>query len=345
MAIGSTEMMIVMQESASTEEVQRILELLDSAGARGHVSTSDLVTVIGIVGERDVIAGLPLEAYPGVDKVLPILQPYKLVSREFRRSDTVITVGGTSIGGEHVALIAGPCSVESKEQLLEAATAAKQAGATMLRGGAYKPRTSPYAFQGLGVEGLQILAEAREQTGLPVVTELMDPRHLEAVAEYSDIIQIGARNMQNFQLLSAVGEVDRPVLLKRGLAATIDELLMAAEYIVREGNDQVIICERGIRTFETATRNTLDISAVPIIKKRSHLPVVVDPSHASGKVDLVEPLSLAAIVAGADGLMIEMHPTPETALSDGAQSLDPRQFSAVAARIKDIVAWAGKSMG
>jgi 3-deoxy-7-phosphoheptulonate synthase len=345
MAIGSTEMMIVMQESASAEEVQRILELLDSAGARGHVSTSDLVTVIGIVGERDVIAGLPLEAYPGVDKVLPILQPYKLVSREFRRSDTVITVGGTSIGGEHVALIAGPCSVESKEQLLEAATAAKQAGATMLRGGAYKPRTSPYAFQGLGVEGLQILAEAREQTGLPVVTELMDPRHLEAVAEYSDIIQIGARNMQNFQLLSAVGEVDRPVLLKRGLAATIDELLMAAEYIVREGNDQVIICERGIRTFETATRNTLDISAVPIIKKRSHLPVVVDPSHASGKVDLVEPLSLAAIVAGADGLMIEMHPTPETALSDGAQSLDPRQFSAVAARIKDIVAWAGKSMG
>jgi 3-deoxy-7-phosphoheptulonate synthase len=309
------------------------------------VSTSDLGTVIVIVGEREVIAGLPLEAYPGVDKVLPILQPYKLVSREFRRSDTIITVGGTRIGGEHVALITGPCSVESREQLLEAATAAKQAGATMLRGGAYKPRTSPYAFQGLGVEGLQILAEAREQTGLPVVTELMDPRHLEAVVEYSDIIQIGARNMQNFQLLSAVGEVDRPVLLKRGLAATIDELLMAAEYIVREGNDQVIICERGIRTFETATRNTLDISAVPIIKKRSHLPVIVDPSHASGKVDLVEPLSLAAIVAGADGLMIEMHPTPETALSDGAQSLDPRQFNAVAARIRDIVAWTGKSLG
>ena len=345
MAIGSTEMIIVMQKSAPTEEVQRILELLESAGARGHVSTSDLGTVIGIVGEREVIAGLPLEAYPGVDKVLPILQPYKLVSREFRRSDTIITVGGTRIGGEHVALITGPCSVESREQLLEAATAAKQAGATMLRGGAYKPRTSPYAFQGLDVEGLQILAEAREQTGLPVVTELMDPRHLEAVVEYSDIIQIGARNMQNFQLLSAVGEVDRPVLLKRGLAATIDELLMAAEYIVREGNDQVIICERGIRTFETATRNTLDISAVPIIKKRSHLPVIVDPSHASGKVDLVEPLSLAAIVAGADGLMIEMHPTPETALSDGAQSLDPRQFNAVAARIRDIVAWTGKSLG
>ena len=345
METRSTEMMIVMQETASAEDVDRILELLESAGARGHVSTGDVVTVIGIMGERDVIAGLPLEAYPGVDKVLPILRPYKLVSREFRHSDTVITVGGTKLGGGHIALIAGPCSVESREQLLEAATIAKEGGATMLRGGAFKPRTSPYAFQGLGVEGLEILAEAREMCGLPVVTELMDPRHLDDVAKYSDIIQIGARNMQNFQLLSAVGEVDRPVLLKRGLAATIDELLMAAEYIVKEGNDQVILCERGIRTFETATRNTLDISAVPIIKQRSHLPVVVDPSHATGKVDLVEPLSLAAIVAGADGIMIEMHPTPELALSDGAQSLDPRQFSAVSARIRDVVAWAGKTLG
>ncbi len=342
---SGTEMMIVMQDTASSEEVERILELLDSAGARGLVSTGDVVTVIGIIGERDVIAGLPLEAYPGVDKVLPILRPYKLVSREFRHSDTVITVGGTSLGGGHVALIAGPCSVESREQLMEAARSVKEAGGTMLRGGAFKPRTSPYAFQGLGVEGLEILAEAREQSGLPIVTELMDPRHLEAVAKYSDIIQIGARNMQNFQLLSAVGEVDRPILLKRGLAATIEELLMAAEYIVKEGNEKVILCERGIRTFETATRNTLDISAVPILKQRSHLPVVVDPSHAAGKVDLVEPLSLAAIVAGADGLMVEMHPTPETALSDGAQSLDPVQFAAVAARIKDVVAWAGKTMG
>jgi 3-deoxy-7-phosphoheptulonate synthase len=345
MESSGTEMIIVMQDSATSEEVERILELLDSAGARGLVSTSDLATVIGIIGERDVIAGLPLEAYPGVDKVLPILKPYKLVSREFRRSDTVITVGGTSLGGGHVALIAGPCSVESRAQLLEAATFAKEGGATMLRGGAFKPRSSPYAFQGLGVEGLEILAEAREQSGLPIVTELMDPRHLEAVVKYSDIIQIGARNMQNFQLLSAVGEIDRPILLKRGLAATIEELLMAAEYIVKEGNEKVILCERGIRTFETATRNTLDISAVPILKQRSHLPVVVDPSHAAGKVDLVEPLSLAAIVAGADGLMIEMHPTPETALSDGAQSLDPVQFAAVAARIRDVVDWAGKTMG
>ncbi|HLA83024.1 MAG TPA: 3-deoxy-7-phosphoheptulonate synthase [Thermoleophilia bacterium] len=345
MDIGSTEMMIVMQESASAEDVERILERLDSAGARGHVSTSDVATVIGVMGERDVIAGLPLEAYPVVDKVVPMLKPYKLVSREFRHSDTVITLGGTSLGGGHVGLIAGPCSVETREQLLEAAVAAKRAGATMLRGGAYKPRTSPYAFQGLGVEGLQILAEAREATGLPVVTELMDPRHLEDVAKYSDIIQIGARNMQNFQLLSAVGEVSRPVLLKRGLAATVDELLMAAEYIAKEGNAQVILCERGIRTFEVATRNTLDISAIPILKQRSHLPVIVDPSHAAGKVDLVEPLSLAAIAAGADGLIIEMHPSPETALSDGAQSLDPAQFDRVAARIRDIVAWAGKTLG
>ena len=345
MDVGSTEMMIVMQESATTEDVDRILERLESAGARGHVSTSDVATVIGVMGERDVIAGLPLEAYPGVDKVVPILKPYKLVSREFRRSDTVITVRGTSVGGGHICIIAGPCSVETREQLLEAAVAAKAGGATMLRGGAYKPRTSPYAFQGLGVEGLEILAEAREKTGLPIVTELMDPRHLDEVVKYSDIIQIGARNMQNFQLLSAVGEVSLPVLLKRGLAATIDELLMAAEYIVKEGNANVILCERGIRTFETATRNTLDISAIPILKQRSHLPVIVDPSHATGKVDLVEPLSLAAIAAGADGLMIEMHPTPETALSDGAQSLDPAQFARVTAHIRDIIDWAGKTLG
>jgi 3-deoxy-7-phosphoheptulonate synthase len=341
----STEMMIVMQETATPEDVERVVERLESAGATGHVSTGDVVTVIGVMGERDVIAGLPLEAYPGVDKVVPILRPYKLVSREFRRSDTVITVGDTSLGGGHVALIAGPCSVESREQLLVAAKLARQSGATMLRGGAFKPRTSPYAFQGLGIEGLQFLAEARESTGLPIVTELMDPRHLDAVATYSDIIQIGARNMQNFQLLSSVGGVDRPVLLKRGLAATIDELLMAAEYIVKEGNSRVILCERGIRTFETATRNTLDISAVPIIKQRSHLPVVVDPSHAAGKVELVEPLSLAALAAGADGIMIEMHPTPETALSDGAQSLDPTQFARVSARIRDIIAWTGKTLG
>ncbi len=342
---GSIEMMIVMREGATQAEIEHVLERLADSGARGHVSTGDVVAVIGVIGEREVIAGIPLEAFVGVEKVLPILRPYKLVSREFRNTDTVIEVGGTKVGGGHVALIAGPCSVESREQLLSAARFVKEAGASMLRGGAYKPRTSPYAFQGLGVEALKILAEAREETGLPVVTELMDPRHLDAVAEYADIIQIGARNMQNFYLLSAVGEVDRPILLKRGLSATIDELLMAAEYIVKEGNTNVILCERGIRTFETATRNTLDLSAVPIIKQRSHLPVIVDPSHATGKVDLVEPLSLAALAAGADGLLIECHPAPETALCDGGQSLNPREFGPTAARIRELAAWLGKTVG
>lgn len=342
---GSIEMMIVMREGAVQAEIDHVLERLAESGARGYVSTGDVITVIGVIGEREVIAGIPLEAFVGVEKVLPILRPYKLVSREFRSTDTVIEVGGTKVGGGHVALIAGPCSVESREQLLSSARFVKESGASMLRGGAYKPRTSPYAFQGLGVEALKILAEAREETGLPVVTELMDPRHLEAVAEYADIIQIGARNMQNFYLLSAVGEVDRPVLLKRGLSATIDELLMAAEYIVKEGNTNVILCERGIRTFETATRNTLDLSAVPIIKQRSHLPVIVDPSHATGKVDLVEPLSLAALAAGADGLLIESHPAPEAALCDGGQSLNPREFARTAGRIRELVTWLGKTVG
>ncbi len=342
---GSIEIMIVMREGTTPVEVEHVLERLAEAGARGHVSTGDTITVIGVMGDREVIAGIPLEAYPGVEKILPILRPYKLVSREFRTSDTVIEVGGTKIGGGHVALIAGPCSVESREQLLSAADSMKEAGASMLRGGAYKPRTSPYAFQGLGVEALEILAEARERTGLPVVTELMDPRHLDALAEYADVIQIGARNMQNFYLLSAVGQVEKPVLLKRGLSATVDELLMAAEYIVKEGNNRVILCERGIRTFETATRNTLDLSAVPIIKQRSHLPVIVDPSHATGKVDLIEPLSLAAIAAGADGVMIEAHPAPEAALCDGGQSLNPREFARTAKRIAELIHWFGKTVG
>lgn len=342
---GSIEMMIVMREGATQGEVEHVLERLAEAGARGHVSTGDVVTVIGVIGDREVIAGIPLEAFVGVDKVLPILRPYKLVSREFRRTDTVIEVGSRKIGGNHVALIAGPCSVESRDQLLTAARYVRDAGATMLRGGAFKPRTSPYAFQGLGIEALEILAAARAETGLPVVTELMDPRHLEAVAQYADVIQIGARNMQNFYLLSAVGEVDRPILLKRGLSATLDELLMAAEYIVNAGNERVILCERGIRTFETATRNTLDLSAVPILKQRSHLPVIVDPSHATGKVDLVEPLSLAALAAGADGLLIESHPVPEAALCDGGQSLNPREFARTVTRIGELIAWLGKSLG
>jgi 3-deoxy-7-phosphoheptulonate synthase len=338
-------MMIVMREGATREEVGRVLHRLAEAGANGHVSSNESVTVIGVIGDREAVSGLPLEALPGVDKVLAIQKPYKLVSREFRQTDTVIRVGDTSVGGGHFALVGGPCSVESREQVLMAARSVREAGGTMLRGGAFKPRTSPYAFQGLGVEALKILAEAREETGLPVVTELMDPRHLDDVIKYADVIQVGARNMQNFFLLAAVGEAGKPVLLKRGLSATLEELLMAAEYIVKEGNTQVIVCERGIRTFETATRNTLDISAVPLIKQRTHLPVIVDPSHASGRVELIEPLSLAAVAAGADGLIIEMHPTPETALCDGAQSQDPSQFAHTAARIKSLVEWVGKTLG
>jgi len=342
---GSIEMMIVMKEGSTQVDVDHVLMRLEEAGGRGHVSTGDVVTVIGVMGDREVIAGLPLEAFPGVDKVLPILRPYKLVSREFRNTDTVISIGPGKIGGGHFGLIAGPCSVESREQLFSAAWYVKEAGATMLRGGAFKPRTSPYAFQGMGVEALEILAEARAETGLPVVTELMDPRQLDDVVAYADVIQIGARNMQNFHLLSAVGEVDKPVLLKRGLSATVEELLMAAEYIVKEGNVNVILCERGIRTFETATRNTLDISAIPVIKRSCHLPVIVDPSHATGRIDLIEPLSLAAIAAGADGLLIETHPTPESALCDGGQSLNPHDFARTAARIQEMVTWVGKTLG
>lgn len=334
-------MMIVMRSSAEQKDVQHILDRLEEAGAAGHVSGGDVVTVIGVIGDREVISGLPLEAYPGVDKVLPILRPFKLVSREFRNTDSIVQVQNKAVGGGHFALIAGPCSVESREQVVNAARSVGDAGATMLRGGAFKPRTSPYTFQGLGMEALEILAEAREVTELPIVTEVMDVRHLTQVAEYADVLQVGARNMQNFHLLSAVGEVGLPVLLKRGLSATIDEFLMAAEYVVKEGNDQVILCERGIRTFETATRNTLDIAAIPVIKRLSHLPVIVDPSHAAGKVELVEPLSLAAVAAGADGLMIEVHPTPETALCDGGQSLNPEQFRDTAGRILDLVRWMG----
>lgn len=338
-------MMIVMRVDATQQDIDHVIERLRAVGAEAYVHRSDAVATIAVEGDRESVAGLPLEAYPGVEKVVTLLKPYKLVSREFRRTDTVVQLGETFVGGGHFALIAGPCSVESREQTLEAARFVKTAGATGLRGGAFKPRTSPYAFQGLGEEALEILADAREETGLPVVTELMDVRHLDLVARYADVIQIGARNMQNFHLLAAVGEVDRPVLLKRGLSATIEELLMAAEYIVRAGNPKVIVCERGIRTFETATRNTLDISAVPIIKARSHLPVIVDPSHASGRVELIEPLSLAAVAAGADGLIIEAHPAPETALCDGAQSLSPSGFARVAKRVTDMVTWVGKTLG
>lgn len=337
-------MMIVMKTDASEEQIANVVERLESVGARGHISKGEFVTIIGAIGDREQISALPIDAMPGVDKILPILKPYKLASREAHPDNTVVRAGNKELGGKTFVLIAGPCSVESEEQYLKAARDAKAAGASMLRGGAYKPRTSPYSFQGLGEEGLKIMAAAREETGLPIVTELMDPRDVETVLKYADIIQIGTRNMQNFQLLSEVGKVERPVLIKRGMSATIEELLMAAEYVLKEGNANVILCERGIRTFETATRFTLDISAIPVIKKLSHLPVVVDPSHAAGKRELILPLSLASVVAGADGLLIETHPDPEQALCDGSQSLPSEDFVSYTEELRRFVEMTGRKI-
>ncbi len=337
-------MMIIMKPDATEEQIQHVVDRLAGVGARGHVSRGEFVTIIGAIGDREQISTLPFDAMPGVDRVMPILKPYKLASRQTHPDDTVIHVGSCSLGGGAFALIAGPCSVESEEQYMKAARLARDAGASMLRGGAYKPRTSPYSFQGLGEDGLKIMAAAREETGLPIVTELMDPRDVEIVLRYANVIQIGTRNMQNFQLLSEVGKVERPVLLKRGMSATIEELLMAAEYILKEGNSDVILCERGIRTFETATRFTLDLSAIPVIKKHSHLPVVVDPSHATGKRDLVLPLSLASVAVGADGLLVETHPDPEEALCDGSQSLPVSEFAAFATEIRRYVEMGGRRL-
>lgn len=335
-------MMIIMKPDATEEQIQHVVDRLAGVGARGHVSRGEFVTIIGAIGDREQISTLPFDAMPGVDRIMPILKPYKLASRQAHPDDTIVHVGNRSLGGGAFALIAGPCSVESQEQYLNAARQARDAGATMLRGGAYKPRTSPYSFQGLGEDGLKIMAAAREETGLPIVTELMDPRDVEIVLKYANVIQIGTRNMQNFQLLSEVGKVERPVLLKRGMSATVEELLMAAEYILKEGNSDVILCERGIRTFETATRFTLDLSAIPVIKKHCHLPVVVDPSHATGKRDLVLPLSLASVAVGADGLLVETHPEPEEALCDGSQSLPVGEFAAYAAEVRRYVEMGGR---
>ena len=337
-------MMVIMHEGATEAEVAHVCARVEEVGASAHLSLGESVTVIGVIGDREEITQLPLEAMPGVDRVVAILRPYKLVSREFQQRDTVIAVREAKIGGGHFALIAGPCSVETHEQVLEAARAVKEAGGHMMRGGAFKPRTSPYAFQGLGEEGLRMLAAARDDTGLPIVTEVMDPRDLDVVCAYADVLQVGARNTQNFLLLAELGKTGKPVLLKRGPSTTIEELLMAAEYIVKEGNRDVILCERGIRTFETATRNTFDVSAVPVIKAASHLPVVVDPSHSAGRLDLVLPLSLAGVAAGADGVLVETHPNPEHALCDGPQSLPTRAFGEYAGRVLDLARWAGKSV-
>ncbi len=341
-------MMIVMKETATEQEVEAVVEKIESAGALAHRIVGARLTVIGAIGdvEQDVsIDGMGLEGQPGVDRVMPILKPYKLASAQITHGErSVLDIGGRKVGGENFALIAGPCTVESREQMLQTAHVVHDAGATLLRGGAYKPRTSPYAFQGLGQEGLRLLAEAKAETGLPIVTELMDMRDIDAVLEVADVVQIGARNMQNYPLLAEVGRSGRPALLKRGLSATLDELLMAAEYILKEGNPNVMLCERGIRTFENAYRFTLDLMAVPVLKELSHLPVIVDPSHAAGRRELVRPLSLAAAAVGADGIIVEVHPNPDEAICDGPQALRAEEFADFAAAVEQAAALAGKAL-
>lgn len=329
-------MVVVMQKGASQTQVDQVQKQLEAKGYDVHLSQGVNRTIMGLIGEPGQIDPQTLASLPGVEKVVPIMQPFKLASREFKHQNTVVRVGDLSIGDGHATVIAGPCAIEGRENFLEAAQAVKAAGAEMLRGGAFKPRTSPYSFQGLGEDGLKIMAEARELTGLPLITEVMDQKSIPMVAEYVDVIQVGARNMQNFFLLKELGKVNKPILLKRGMSATIEEWLMAAEYILGSGNPQVILCERGIRTFETYTRNTLDLSAVPLVKQLSHLPVLVDPSHGTGKRELIEPMSLAAIACGADGLMIEVHPDPAKAWSDGPQSLMPADFARLSRKVRRL---------
>ena len=338
-------MIIVATPDITADALDRIIELVESAGLRTHVIRGAERTVVGCIGDEGRLAELGLRNVEGVADVLPVLKPYKLASREFSAASTTIALGDpsrTTIGGRDVVVIGGPCSVEGREMLLGTAAAVRDSGARLLRGGAFKPRTSPYAFQGLGVPALEMLAEARRVTGMPVVTEVLDPRHVELVATHADVLQIGARNMQNFALLTEVGRVHRPILLKRGLSATITELLMAAEYIMAQGNGQVILCERGIRTYETATRNTMDIAAIPVLKRETHLPVIVDPSHAGGRADLVAPLALAAIAAGADGLIVEVHPSPVHARSDAEQSLDFAQFHSMMQQVSLVATAVGR---
>jgi len=337
-------MIIVLKPHATEAEVAQVIRKIESFGLAAHISKGTERTIIGAIGDERVLQEGQLEAFPFVEKVLPVLKPYKLASREFRPEGSVVNVDGVLVGGRRVVVMAGPCAVEGREGLLETARSVKAAGGHILRGGAYKPRTSPYTFQGLGEEGLKYLAEAKRETGLPIVTELMDTREASVVYEYADLVQIGARNMQNFKLLKEVGSRQKPVLLKRGMSSTVKELLLAAEYIMSEGNYDVILCERGIRTFEDATRNTLDLSVVPLIKQLSHLPVIVDPSHATGKWDLVPPMALAAVAAGADGIMVEVHPRPEEALSDGPQALLPSTFAKLMADLGTLASAVGRTL-
>ena len=337
-------MIIVLRPDASERDIEHIVDKIKSWGLTPMISKGVERTIIGVIGEEDILRVQPLEAFPGVEKVMPVLAPYKLVSREFKPENTIIDIKGICIGGKKVVVMAGPCAVESYDQIRTTAEAVNKAGAKVLRGGAFKPRTSPYSFQGLGEEGLKYLRQVGDEFGMAVVTELMDPRDLALVEKYTDIIQIGARNMQNFALLKEVGQSKKPVLLKRGMSATIKEFLMAAEYILSSGNFQVMLCERGIRTFETETRFTFDVNAIPLIKQKSNLPVIVDPSHATGKYRLVPPVAKAAIAAGADGLLIEVHPNPEEALSDGEQSLVPSRFAKLMQELKAIARAVGRDL-
>ena len=337
-------MIVIMKPGASRGDVDGVAARIQQLGCTTHISEGQERTIIGIIGNGRPLDREQIERMSGVERTVPILRPFKLASRDFHPDNTGFRINGVAIGGHQVIVMAGPCAVESRDQVLETAHAVKAAGAHILRGGAFKPRTSPYSFQGLGEEGLRLLAAARDETGLPIVTEVMEPQLVPLVAAFADILQIGARNMQNYALLHAVGEAQRPVLLKRGMMSTVEELLMAAEYILSHGNNRVILCERGIRTFEPYTRNTLDISAVPLLKQLTHLPVIVDPSHATGKWELVEPVSRAAVAAGADGLMIEVHPRPEQAVSDGAQSLKPARFEELMRNLRPIAAAVGRSL-
>lgn len=335
-------MIIVMKPNAKKESIDKIIRIIEEKGLTAHLSAGNEVTIIGVVGDKTRLQDQNLEIAEDVDKIVPVTESYKLANKKFHPEPTIVKVGNASIGGDELVIMSGPCAVESREQLFETAYAIKKAGAQILRGGAYKPRTSPYAFQGLEEEGLQFMKEAREATGLAVVCEVTSLAAIETAVKYVDMLQIGARNMQNFYLLKEAGKTGLPVLLKRGLSATIDEWLNAAEYIIAEGNPNVVLCERGIRTFETATRNTLDISAVPVIKSKSHLPIIVDPSHASGVRSYVKPLSKCAVAVGADGLMIETHPNPAIALSDGPQSLTFPQFEELCEELRPLAALMGK---
>lgn len=337
-------MIIVMKHTATKADITSAVKAIEDNGLTAHISEGALVTIIGVVGDKSRLNSDCLCVLNGVDKIIPVTESYKLANTKFHPEATTVNLGNCVIGGKKLIVMAGPCAIENREQLLDSADAVKTAGATVLRGGAYKPRTSPYAFQGLEEEGLQYMQEAREKTGLSIVCEVTSIAAVATAAKYVDILQVGARNMQNYELLKAVGKTQLPVLLKRGLAATIDEWLNAAEYIMSEGNPNVILCERGIRTFETATRNTLDISAIPVIKSKSHLPIIVDPSHASGKRAYIASLAKAAIAAGADGLMIEVHPNPKIALSDGPQSLDPLDFNRLMQDLKPIALASGREI-